>query len=385
MRPWLVPALAFGLGLLAGLLVAPRETTRARSRGVAEPTAEVLRLAAEAESLRDENRALTKALEEARSERAPPSEPGRTAAVIDGPAPLPARPRRGPALTFPAYEAALAAGDWTATGSSLAKLMPLLAEAGEVAHGRKPMRAALWGEILEGLGPVITLAMELETAGVAWSSPSVLVNLVSATLAEAGQPLDERQLAELHALALRSIEEDERRRAGYGEATLAFRKRVELVRQSDRLYAAIDPLLTAAQRAVLWPPGVRGVVALDVFSGSGNWDEHIEALPHAGLESLSEQAFAVLAREGGLRPALGPVLRPWLDDWQKGLPAPVVATPPAGPAAGDVKMERAEVVLQVATQQLALLERLLASAPLEDPERARLRALDRLYVPARRP
>jgi len=384
LRRLALPLLGFGLGLVAGLLLAPRAPAPARSRAVAEPTAAERRLEAAAEALQEENRRLTKALEEARSERAPPTDPARTAPVADGPAPTPAHPRKGPPLTFPGYEAALEAGDWIGVGSSLAKLMPLLAEAGEVAHGRKPMRAALWGEILEGLGPVITLAMEMETAGVEWTSPSVLVNLVHATLTEAGQPPDERQEDGLHALALRFLQEDERRRAGYGEATLVFRKRVELVLQCDRLYGAVDTLLTPSQRTVLWPPGVRGVVALDLFAGSGNWDEHIEQMPHSGPESLSDVAFALLARESGLRPALAPVLRPWLDDWQARLPASVVATPPAGPAAGDVKMERAEVVLAVATQQLALLEKLLAAAPLEEPERARLRALDTLYVPARR-
>jgi len=386
MRTSAAAALAFAGGVLCGVLVAPRKGEPARARAGGEEAAEARRLAAAVETLRRENRGLREALEreDAASAEAAPASPGEARDGGGVPAPSPARPRKGPALAFPAHEAALAKGDWSAAGASLARLMPLLAEAAEVAHGRRPMRAALWGDIVAALGPVYTLAVEVELAGVPWSSPSVLVNLVHATLEEAGRPLDERQAAALHAVATRFVEEEARRLAGYREATPAFRRRLELVRAGDRLFAELEPHLTVDQRAVLWPPGVRGVVALDVFSGSGNWDEHIERLPHRGAEDLPDRAFELLAREGGLRADLAPLLRPWLVDWAGGLPPAVVASAPSGPAAGDVKMERSDLVLLVAERQLALLEALLASAPLEPGERERLRALDRVYVPGLR-
>ena len=73
---------------------------------------------------------------------------------------------------------------------------------------------------------------------------------------------------------------------------------------TDRAYAAIAPILNDAQRAVLYPPGVRGVIGLDIFAGSITWDEHWDPMPHAGRAGLREVVTAGYCEY--LRPELAP-------------------------------------------------------------------------------
>jgi hypothetical protein len=291
------------------------------------------------------------------------------------------RDDRAPRFVHAGVEDGLRAADWREAGRSLARLMPLLSEAADVAHGRRPMRAALWGEILQWLGPLVTEAIRLEEAGVPWSSPSVLANLVHATLREAGQPLDAAQEDSLLAVSLRFAEEDAARRASCGAAAPRLRQLIDETRIQDRFFADVEPLLRDAQRAVLYPPGVRGVVGLDVFSGATVWDEKLERLPHAGRDALRGAAAKRHASALVLRPELQPHVEAAVAEWEHALPDSFVLGEPDPAAADDIDMESSVRVLFAAERQLALYERILAAAPLLDEERERLLAHEKVLVP----
>jgi hypothetical protein len=377
-------AVGFGLGLLVALLFIGGHGGRANiprspGGGRAAPSAQVSEEEAtvpreklnESEarvaSLQAEVEVLTRRLEsrEEAARRRPPHGEG-----------------RGPRFVYSETERGLRAADWKEAGEALNRLMPLLSEVVEVTHGRKELRAELWGDIWRWLGPVITQAVKLEREGVPWSHPSVLVNLIHATLRQAGRPLTEAQEEELYRIGLRFVEEDGRRRAGYGEETLRLRQMVEEVRIQDRLYAAAAAILNEEQRAVLYPPGVRGVVGLDIFSGGTVWDEQFERLPHGeDRAGLREQAVAKHRRQLGLRAELEPVLRVVVGEWEAALPEDWVLDEPDPFRRADPDLERSDRILFAATRQLKLYEALLSQAPLNEEERRRVLEHDRVYVP----
>lgn len=373
-----VAVVAFGLGVVVTLLVAGERGGRAGSEARAPaPPPDSLAREARLREIEAKNEELRAELGSLKRDQA--AADGAEAPATD--APPGTSPQRGPRFVFPAAEAGLVAVDWQVTGEAVAKLMPLLSEAADVAHGKREMRAALFGDIMHWFGPVITEAIKLEQAGVPWSSPSFLANLVHATLREAGQPLDARQEEALGAIGLRHVDEDTRRRAGYGETTPRMRQMVEEARMLDRLFAEVDPILTAAQRAVLYPPGVRGIVGLDVFGSSSVWDENLGRLKHADRAGLRVAATEAHAKDLGLRPELRTHLESAVAEWERTLPDSFVLYEVDAAAKDDVKMERSDRVLLAADRQLALYEALLARAPLLDEEKQRILAREEVLVP----
>jgi hypothetical protein len=373
-------ALGVGVTLLWARPSAPGDAPRAPGRAPAPPdhpaAAEVERLRARLQETEARNEELHARLE-ALGAVAPAAGPESQQAPR-GVAP---RDDRAPRFVHAGVEDGLRAADWREAGRSLARLMPLLSEAADVAHGRRPMRAALWGEILQWLGPLVTEAIRLEEAGVPWSSPSVLANLVHATLREAGQPLDAEQEESLFAVSLRFAEEDAARRGSYGASTPRLRQLIDEMRIQDRFFAEVGPLLREAQRAVLYPPGVRGVVGLDVFSGATVWDEKLERLPHAGREALRAAAAKKHAAALELRPELQPHVDAAVVEWERALPDAFVLGEADPGAAANIDMEATARVAFAAERQLALYERILVAAPLLDGERERLLAHEKVLVP----
>ena len=379
----LVAVLAFGLGVAVALL-AKGQGGDARA-GRAEPpgaapappharTAEEARLK---ETLLEREREIADLRHRVETLEAGGAPAEREAAV-------PAPPKAGgPRFLYDSVEKGLRAGNWSEAGAATARLMPLLSEAVEITHGRRPMRAEFWGDITTNLGPIVTLALKLEEEGVDWSHPSVLANLVHATLREAGHPLDEAQEDALDRIGLRFIAEDGRRRAAYGDATPALRRLLESHAMQDRFFAEADALLSDGQRGVLWPPGVKGVVGLDVFSGSTVWDEKLVRLTHGDRADLRARMHAEVMRE--LEPGAGAeaVLQQLVGEWEASLPDAFLAEPDAAQKA-DVDMEPTERVRLAATKQLALFEALLARAPLDDEARRRILEEERVLIPQRR-
>ncbi|MFI5403865.1 MAG: hypothetical protein ACHQ1G_13085 [Planctomycetota bacterium] len=375
----LVAVVAFGLGVVATLLYKGERGSRASGEARAPaPPVDSLAREARLREVEARNKELTAELESLRRD---PQAARDADAPGEGEPQAVEAPQRGPRFVRPATEASLGVVDWHITGAAMANLMPLLSEAAEVSNGKRELRPALWGEVLNSLGPVMTEAIKHDQAGGQWSSPSFLANLVHATLREAGQPLDAKQEEALGAIGSRHYDDDARRRAGYGETTPRMRQMVDEARMLDRFFAEVEPILADAQRAVLYPPGVRGIVDLDVFGTSSVWDEKLKRLKYADRAGLRAAAAAAHMKELGLRPEMLSAVEGVLADWEHALPDGFVLHQASAAAAKDVKMETSDRVLAAADRQLALYEALLARVPLLDEEKQRILEREEVLVP----
>jgi len=327
-------------------------------------------------------------IERLRADRAPAEPP-------EGDDPGETHPSRGEGATDPEssgdarrFEDALTREkigtlEWRAAGAAMQRLMPLLAEANEVAYERAALRPELWGEILESAGPVISIAVRVETAGVSWSYPTVQLNLLAATLASANEPLTEAQFDGLDSIGRAFVEADARRREAYRDEVSALRKRVDKSRLLGDLFAAAEPLLTNAQRAVLWPTGVRGVIGLDLFSAASGWDEHVRHLPHAGRESLRKAVTDGLMAHLALPPEQRGLVEHWATEWAAAFPDAYLLAKPGKPERANVDMTATARVLAAAEAQVRLYDSLMAHVPMSASARKKLLDLDIAFVPIR--
>jgi hypothetical protein len=374
-------AVAFALGVAVTLLVSgngdePRTAARRATPRAAESEATVrieerlreseterVRLQTQVETLERELLEARAARERARAETAGPS--------------------GGPRFRYPETDAALRGLDWTGTGEALAKLMPLLSEAVDVIHGKRPLRPELFGEITRWSGPLYTHGSKLDERDVAWSHPSALANLIHATLVKAGQPLGRRQEDDLYRIGLLYVEQDQLRRAGYADGeTLRLRRLIDAVRLQDRFYAEVEKILTTEQKAVLYPPGVRGIVQLDVFAGSLVWEQRLDRVSFKDRAELRERMVETFAAEFKLRDRR--ILACLVEQWDSKLPDSYLLVEPD--AVRKEKMEYADQVNQMANLQQRLLELLLdRPAELNAEERRRVLEWDRVLMPYWRP
>ncbi|MHC4410339.1 MAG: hypothetical protein ACYS0F_15225 [Planctomycetota bacterium] len=381
MRIFLIALVSFGLGVLAHRWWSDASKSGVRTdtprRDSGSETAELAAARAETTKLRGELKRLQTSERAAETVATAASRPADTPFEAGG-EPTKAR---GPRFTDPKSEQTIRKVSWKPAGDALNKLMPLLTEANEVAYGRKPMRNELWGEIMASIGPIITVAIQLETNGVSWSHPTVQLNLLDATLSSAGKPLVEQQVEPIQALGLQYVDADTRRKEAYGATVTAVRKRLDKSKLQGQLFAAVEPILTAEQKAVLWPAGVRGIVALDVFSAASLWDEHLEHMAHAGRESLRHSVSNGLAKHMVLREELGPQLLQVVTEWEQGFADKFLLASPDKVVLGDVKMNRTARVLATAEAQARLFASILTRLPLNAVEKQKLIDLDMVYVP----
>ncbi|MHC4955606.1 MAG: hypothetical protein ACYTGZ_17280 [Planctomycetota bacterium] len=287
----------------------------------------------------------------------------------------------GPRYVYNATDATLRKVDWKSTGKAMAELMPLLSEAAAVTENKVKMRPELWGEITTSIGPVITAYVRLSEDGVDWSHPSVLVNVVHATLLHAGQPLNADQEEQLDRIGMEFVESETRRAASYGRKTPELKKLIDTSVQQEQLYVRVRTILHAAQLAALYPEGVRGVVSLDVFSGGNVWNDKIERIDHTGRESLRQACLEKHVAEHKLRAELVEALKPIIAEWEAGLPDEFVLAKATPAQIMDPDLTRAGRAMIAAKRQLALYEAVLARVPLNDSERKRLLGADELFVP----
>jgi hypothetical protein len=376
----LTAAVAFGLGVAVALLLSgDRGETRSGARGVARDGAR--RTAVPAETVRLEEQLEQSEADRARLE-AKVASLKRELEAQEQKERAPARADRrpgGPRFHYPETEVALRSLDWEGTGEAIAKLMPLLSEAAAVVHGKKEMRPELIGEITRWSGPLYTHAFKLDEKDVAWSHPAALVNLIHATLKKAGPPLGKRQEDDLYRIGLLFLEQDRQRRATYNDETPRLRKMIDEVRLQDRFYAEVETILTAEQKAALHPPGVSGIVQLDVFAGSILWEEQLDRVPHMDRRELRERAFEMHADGLKLRDEVRPALATLVKEWEAALPDTYVFAEPD--AVRKEKMEYADRVNFTAVRQAALFEALLARVPLNSDERRRVIEQGQVLVP----
>ena len=283
MKSILIALLSFAAGAVGTYLLADRGGDRAPVRRTSETEpgkVKVAELERQLDEARQVNAKLRTTLEELRRpvREEPPASEGEQGARGTG---TTARDPKRPRFVYAETGKTLEALDWSATGKAMAEIMPLLSEAAAVSKGEKKMRPELWGDLVKSMGPLINVAVRLESDGVSWFHPSLIVNMIHATLLQAGQPLTADQEQALDRIGLRYIELDAQRIAGYGERALEMRGMLEGAKLHDALYSEVRTLLNDAQGSVLYPPGVRGIVNLDVFSG-----------PHIFMTSAIASAIA---------------------------------------------------------------------------------------------
>jgi len=270
-----------GIGTELGALRAELESARKRAReeGTRREEAEATqaRLEAEIESLR--------------------------AAATKGTTPDAPVVAKGVRYPYAKHAGVLESIDWDVAGDAVAHITALLKELTDAQAAGKPMPPSV-GAIQRYNGPLVTAALTAQQGGMpgtgvngSFSHPALLANLVHATLLKAGLPLDEAQEKRLRSLADDFVQEDERRLAGYDESTLGLEKLIAEAALKDRFYAAVDALVTEAQRAVLHPPSVRGRTSADLFSSAIIWATVTRRTTfHTTDELASEMARAVVQR-----------------------------------------------------------------------------------------
>ncbi|MEM8884119.1 MAG: hypothetical protein AAGD14_08635, partial [Planctomycetota bacterium] len=299
-------------------------------------------------------------------------------------APAAEKPRKRYVFTESASAAKLKDVKWETAGDAFHKLMPLLLEANEIQHGRKEMRPQFMADIFAAISPLYSVGTQIDEQGVAWTSPVVQINMLAATLMSAGQPVQESQFEPLNAVGSRFVEADAQRLARYADDTLALRKRVDASQLLGRLYAEIEPVLNEAQRAVLWPPAVRGIVNLDPFSAGAGWDEYMQMMAHGGRDALQTKMVAHFTSELELPEDQVVLLKQIVGAWVQALPDAFVLAKTEGPAARDVDMQKTTRVLAAAEHQVRLMQSVRTGLQLTKGQLEALVEMDYVLVPVLR-
>ena len=238
----------------------PQLAARDLSEKVAAQERALNELRAEYDALRTEHAALERQVAESRPAGGAPSAEGAAG---------------GPAERFAAdrYKKAVSGIQWEEAGEAASKMLPLLSDLVLAMSKGKKVPDDIGIQIFQQnqkLQRVAVAAVSSELPGTggngAFTHPAVTLNLIVSTLAQAGAPLDERQIEKLYEIGDRFLAEDERRRTGYSEDTLQTQKTLEECDLKDRMYAEVDNLLTEQQRTLLHPEPVRGRLGVDIFS-----------------------------------------------------------------------------------------------------------------------
>lgn len=381
MRTAFIALVSFGVGVGVTLLFTSDDSagkTRTGTRNVLEGTSMAHALETKLQQSEVRAEALQKRVDELTREAA--SAQSREAVEARKKEARDSAPKK-PRFVYRESADALNSVDWREPGIAVAALMPLLSEAVDLVDGKTEMRPEFWGDLTKNIGPIVTHAIQLEGKGVAWSHPAQLVNLVHVTLRHAGHPMSEAQEKELEAIGSRFVEDNNRRLAGYTDATPQLRVLIEEVEIQDRLFVEIRALLNGPQTTVLYPPGVEGTVGLDFFAGSITWDKKIETIEHKARADLRTAYQKKFMEELKLRAELTSMVAPLIAQGEAALPDAYIFAKPTAMQLAEEDRQPAARVMTAARLQLALYEQLLAAAPLEDAERNRILKEQDVFVP----
>lgn len=274
---------------------------------------------------------------------------------------------KGVRYGYDRYKKTLEAIDWDVAGDAITHITPILEALVNARAAGKPLPPSI-GNLQRYNGPLVTAALTASQNGVpgtgvngAFTHPAMLANMVYATLLKAGTPLSEAQEKKLKALADDFVREDEQRMGSYDESALGLQKLLDETALKDRLFAAIDALLTDAQRSVLHPEVVRGRTSADLFSSGVIWGTVIRPARFTSAEQLS----GVLTRQIVARYQVPEDQRSTVEDlageWLKSFPSSYLDAPAdALTSAGHYEIGR---VRTAAERQLVFFQRLLDRLP----------------------
>ncbi len=288
----------------------------------------------------------------------------------------------------PAVRDALAATDWPAVAENLAAMLPVADEiVGALARGERPSAESI-GRSQELNGPLITIAMRLEAAGVpgtgangAFTHPAFMSNAIAASLEALGMPLDSAQQAALGHVGAEFARRERQRVAARTVDAVKLRRLVEEAEQKRDYFAAARALLSDEQRNALCPPAVRGRVAADLFSEGLVWVGRAQPLTYRDEAHLAELIEARLLGDAD-ETARG-AARDIVAAWVAALPREIVDH--HADALDRVGMVDAAYTTTCARHVAALTETLLRDGGVSAGAAARLRDLGGTVVLFRAP
>lgn len=171
------------------------------------------------------------------------------------------------------FKTVVSAVEWTQAGEAASEMVPLLKDLAVAFGGGKSVsddtgiRVAKWNqELVKVALAAVSAKLSGTGANGSFTHPAVSLNLIAATLEQAGMPLDEGQWERINEIGTRFLQDDERRLASYNDETFQIQKTLEECDLKDRLYAQVSELLTQEQRDRLYAPESRGRMGVDLFS-----------------------------------------------------------------------------------------------------------------------
>ncbi len=358
----------------------------------------IKRLQAKVDSIEESNRALAttnKALEDT-------LDAAREAGFVpDGEQPI-AFVGSGTALFVPEkYKDAISAVEWPEAGEAAVKLVPLLDKiavafrTGEL-KGLDTIGLEIfkWNQKLETLAvSAISAKVPGTTGNGAFTHPAVSLNLIHAALVDAKLPLDDQQLERIHEIGDEYIGGDVLRIAGYDEDVFALQKIIDECALKDRMFAAVDEVLTADQRNVLHPEEIRDRLGIDIYSSGTVWyvvskavdfgvrDDLVEGLVqlYQSREELDDQHVALI-RDAAKIWAGG-----FSDEFLEASADPMAQTSRRMAANGMLAgWQRLKQVRDAAERQLALNRMLYERAGDDAETGAKIKGDTRVFVPIKR-
>jgi hypothetical protein len=125
----------------------------------------------------------------------------------------------------------------------------------------------------------------------------------------------------------------------------------------------------------------RGRLGIDLFSGTLVWQGRAHPLPFRTREGLATDTESRLLRATSLPEAARSAAHDAVLEWANAWPQAAIDTP--ADAMSLKGMVRSEEILEAARREVALLERVLDLARLDEPAAARVRAVEVVLVPVR--
>lgn len=280
---------------------------------------------------------------------------------------------------------AMAKVDWEKAGTAASEMAPMLDEVIRgMADGTLDQARAM--ELGRRNLQLVNAAIALSDSGLSgtgvngvFTHPASTANLIAATLAAAGLPLDEAQTKELTELADDFIQREAARVAAYGPDTLAFVRLVEESRLKQQFYDDVNRMLTPQQRTVLHPTPPPASMGSDLFSVGLIWQGQVVPVTAVTSEHGEATVLKILQQQLGIDDETLARLQPAVARWRSSLPQ-AVHDMPVLPAdhMGLVSVERLNACLD---PMRGLYHDALGILPPDSPAAKKLREGTSVLVP----
>ena len=211
--------------------------------------------------------------------------------------------------------------------------------------------------------------------------PAIIANQVYAALASSDQKLTEAQIEQLRTLGDQFIAAEAARVAAYNDTTYRLTKVIEECALKDRMYAAIDAMVTPEQLAILHPEDVRGYTQGDLFCSGMVWLQVARPVGILERADLSDQLANMLIARERVPAAHHELARSIVTEWVNALPDALLAEP-LTPRAGSGMMQVTHVTA-VSREMLKLRQALATRIP-DEAFQARIKQGAYVPIPYRR-